>query len=130
MPTCKPFLQSTIKYPIGKMINRAVITACCIIVAAALFVSWQTDKGKKAEQKTGARLYAKYSCKSCHGEKGVGTGDLRQALQKYTDDQLIAYISNPKQFGNVKMPAFSGVIAEADFKPLIAYVKLLGEKKQ
>jgi mono/diheme cytochrome c family protein len=111
------------------MIKRVIITGSCFLSGVVMLVSWQTGKGKKAEQQTGARLYAKYSCKSCHGDKGVGTGDLRQARQKYTDDQLIAYISNPKQFGNMKMPAFSGVIAEVDFKPLIAYVKLLGEKK-
>lgn len=106
-----------------------MVTGCCFMMASMIFISWQTDKGKKAEQLWGAKLYAKYSCKSCHGDKGIGTGDLRKAAEKYSYEQLVAYISNPKQFGNVKMPAFSGVIADGDFKPLITYVKWLGSKK-
>ena len=109
------------------MMKRIIIAGCCFVLPATLFISWQTDKGKKSDKEQGAKLYVKYSCKSCHGEKGVGVGDLRQARQKYTDEQMISYICNPKQFGNMKMPAFGGVIAEGDFKPLIAYVKLLGE---
>ena len=106
--------------------NRIIITGCCFVLPAALFISWQTGKGKKNDKEQGAKLYVKYSCKSCHGDKGVGVGDLRQARQKYTDEQMQSYICNPKQFGNMKMPAFAGIIAEQDFKPLIEYVKLLG----
>lgn len=112
------------------MIKRITVAGCCLALPAMLLVSWQTGKGKKASQSTGAKLYVKYACKSCHGEKGVGVGDLRKAGQKYTDAQLETYISNPKQFGNTKMPAFGGVIAEEDFKPLITYVKWLGAQKK
>jgi mono/diheme cytochrome c family protein len=109
------------------MIKRITAAGCYLVLPAMLFISWQTGKGKKASRSAGAKLYVKYACKSCHGDKGVGVGDLRKAGQKYTDEQLVTYISNPKQFGNTKMPAFAGVIAEADFKPLIEYVKLLGQ---
>jgi len=110
------------------MMKRIIITGYCFVLPATLFISWQADKGKKVDKEQGAKLYAKYSCKSCHGDKGVGVGDLRKAGEKYTDEQMVLYISNPKQFGNMKMPAFAGIIPENDFKPLIGYVKLLGAK--
>lgn len=77
----------------------------------------------------GLQLYTKYGCKACHGESGVGVADLRKAYQKFPDhNQLIAFIKNPSGFNsNSRMPGFEGIIAETDFKPLLYYVRWLGE---
>jgi cytochrome c2 len=81
-----------------------------------------------ADASEGKKLYYKYGCPSCHGDHGVGIGDLRKAVEHYpTDAQLVAWIKNPSSFKpGTKMPTWDGVIAEGDYPPLIAYVKELG----
>jgi mono/diheme cytochrome c family protein len=86
-----------------------------------------TNNKVARKEPMGTKLYVKYACQSCHGETGIGAADLRQASRKYTDEQLKAYISNPKSFGNEKMPVYSKVIKKEDYTALIAYVKQLGE---
>jgi mono/diheme cytochrome c family protein len=83
-------------------------------------------KAQKAERELGAKLYVKYSCGSCHGNKGKAQGDLTAAYDKYNDEQLKSYIKNPVKFGNYKMPVYSDIISEEDYKPLLAYIKWLG----
>jgi len=83
---------------------------------------------EKALLAQGRRLYEKYSCRACHGEKGVGVGDLRRAYVKYSDEQIRNYIRNPRAGGNQIMPVFGALIPESDFPALIAYVKRLGEE--
>lgn len=87
-------------------------------------------KARKAELELGALFYSKYSCKSCHGPQGIAQGDLRKAYKKFSDEQLKAYIKSPSGYGNSKMPAFSGIIADAEYEPLIAYVKWLGQEAE
>jgi cytochrome c2 len=81
-----------------------------------------------ADASEGKKLYYKYGCPSCHGDHGVGIGDLRKAAEHYpTDAQLVAWIKNPSSFKpGTKMPTWDGVIAEADYPALIVYVKELG----
>lgn len=88
----------------------------------------RTTTAAVAGASDGKRLYYRYGCPSCHGDHGVGVGDLRKASAHYpTDDQLIAWIKNPSSFKpGTKMPTWDGVIAEADYPALIAYVKELG----
>jgi len=76
----------------------------------------------------GNTLYHKYGCTSCHGEQGVGIGDLRHAVEHYpTDPQLEAWIRDaPALKPGTKMPTWNGVIRETDYAPLIEYVKELG----
>jgi len=73
----------------------------------------------------GKALYMKYACFACHGDKGVGIGDLRKAKIDFPDDaQLQAWIRNaPGIRPGVIMPKFDGVIAEADYAPLMKYVR-------
>jgi mono/diheme cytochrome c family protein len=75
----------------------------------------------------GQEVYYKYRCESCHGDGGLGLCDLRQALSKYpTDEQLTAFIRNPAAtVPGSKMPAWEGVIEEAEYGPLVAYVRSL-----
>jgi len=76
----------------------------------------------------GNTLYHKYGCPSCHGEHGVGIGDLRHATEHYpTDPQLEAWIRDaPAIKPGTKMPTWNGVIRESDYAPLMQYVKELG----
>lgn len=80
----------------------------------------------------GKQLYVKYACVSCHGDAGVGVADLRNSRASFpTDEQLIAWIKNaPSIRPATKMPKWEGIIAEADFAPLAAYVRELGDKKK
>lgn len=71
----------------------------------------------------GAGLYTKYGCNSCHGSDGKGTYNLHSKL---SDEQLVSYISNPRSFGNEKMPVYKDVIKEQDLKQLVEFVKKLG----
>jgi cytochrome c551/c552 len=80
----------------------------------------------------GKQLYYHYGCNSCHGDNGVGVGDLRRAAQDYpTDPQLEAFIRHAPSFKpGTKMPAWQGIIAETDYAPLIAYLRELGRMTQ
>ncbi len=76
----------------------------------------------------GRLTYHKYRCHSCHGETGLGLGDLRGADAKYpADADLIAYIRNPTLARpDARMPAWEGVIVEEDYPALVAHVRALG----
>lgn len=84
-----------------------------------------------AEASEGKRLYHKYGCAACHGETGVGLADLRLAAQHYPNDKdLATWIRNPKLIKpGVKMPTWEGIIPDAEYPVLIAYVKELGKAK-
>ena len=76
----------------------------------------------------GRAAYYRYGCNGCHGDTGVGLYDLRKGLANYpTDEALVAYIRHPELAKpGVKMPTWDGVIAEADYEPLVAHVRALG----
>ncbi len=80
----------------------------------------------------GKALYYRYGCNSCHGDNGVGTGDLRRATQDFpTDAQLEAFIRHAPSFKRgSKMPAWDGIISESDYPSLMAYIRELGRATQ
>jgi mono/diheme cytochrome c family protein len=80
-----------------------------------------------ASEGEGKQVFYKYSCNSCHGDTGVGLYDLRRAWKKYpTDEELIAYIKDPSaKVPGIKMPTWEGTIEEAEYAPLVSYVKTL-----
>ncbi len=82
-------------------------------------------------QVDGKRLYERYGCISCHGDDGVGTGDLRQAAQHFpTREALKAWLQDaPKIRPGTRMPGWRGVIAEEHYEPLIDHVLQLGRNK-
>jgi mono/diheme cytochrome c family protein len=84
--------------------------------------------GAPAGSTRGEALYGKYGCRACHGDRGVGTGDLRRAATDFPrDDELEAWIRRPSRVRpGTKMPDFEGVIAKEDFAPLIDHVRSLG----
>jgi mono/diheme cytochrome c family protein len=81
-----------------------------------------------ATEARGRLAYHKYRCHSCHGETGLGLGDLRGADAKYANDaDLIAYLRNPTLTKpDARMPALDGVVAEDDYPALVAHVRALG----
>ncbi|MBS2022486.1 MAG: c-type cytochrome [Deltaproteobacteria bacterium] len=83
-----------------------------------------------ATASAGEKVYAKYSCASCHGLSGEGLCDLRQANQKYkTDAELTDWIKDAsKKNPDTKMPTWAGTIEEAEYAPLVEYVRLLGKR--
>ncbi len=87
------------------------------------------DYGGAALQ-DGKAIFHKYGCVACHGESGVGAGDVTLAKTDFpADSSLQAWIKNPSSFRPLtKMPSFQGVIKEEEFAPLIAYVRELGAK--
>jgi mono/diheme cytochrome c family protein len=79
----------------------------------------------------GKQLYYKYACVSCHGESGAeGQADLRAAAKHFaTRADLEKWIRDaPEIRPNTRMPAWRGVIADAEYEPLIAYVLELGKR--
>ena len=82
------------------------------------------------EGSAGKKLYYRYGCYGCHGDNGVGTADLRKSREHYpTDDAVTAWIKNaPAIKPGTRMPQWEGVIPEAEYPPLVAYVRELGDK--
>lgn len=78
----------------------------------------------------GRAIYHKYGCTACHGETGMGLGDLTLAKKDFpADSSLRAWIQNPSSFKPLtKMPSFQGIIQDSEFAPLIAYVRELGSR--
>jgi mono/diheme cytochrome c family protein len=77
----------------------------------------------------GQKIYYKYGCNSCHGEHGIGVGDLRGAYKKYASDEaMLKWIRNaPSIKPDTRMPTWDGVIADNEYPPLMKYVRQLGE---
>ena len=86
----------------------------------------------RASATTGKDIYQKYACYACHGQDGKGNCDLRDAHEKYpNDNDLISWIRNPSAMQpDSKMPTWQGVIAEHEYVPLAKYVRELGMKKE
>jgi mono/diheme cytochrome c family protein len=78
----------------------------------------------------GKRAYYRYGCNSCHGDEGVGRGDLRGANRNYPSDvALTRWIRNaPSLKPDTRMPTWDGVVAESDYAPLVGYVRLLSRR--
>ena len=77
----------------------------------------------------GKKVYFKYGCQRCHGETGLGIGDLRYAHKKYQNDStMIDVIKHPsKYFPETVMVQWAGIIKEDEFIPLVQYVRELGK---
>ncbi len=78
----------------------------------------------------GKAIYNKYGCTACHGETGMGLGDVTLAKRDFpADSSLRLWIQNPPSFRPLtKMPSFQGIIKDEEFAPLIAYVRELGNR--
>ncbi len=107
-----------------------LVTLIWTALAIARTNTTNQEQDKQAELKLGKALYDKYSCLSCHGPGGILQGNLTQAYKKFTDDQIQEYIRNANKFNNFRMPVFETIIPESDYKPLVAYVKWLGERAE
>ena len=127
---------SPISYPMGRKIH---LTDHEI---SAMYAYLQTvphikNPHKAAEQHTlpanassGMKIYYKYGCQHCHGENGLGIGDLRQAYKKYPDTStLIDLIKHPNRYyPETVMIQWDGIIKEEEYPPLCEYIYELGKK--
>jgi len=88
------------------------------------------DPPVEADAGEGQTLYYHYQCVSCHGDTGVGIGDLRQSRVHYpSDQQLELWIRDaPSIKPHTKMPKWDGVIKDSEFPAIIAYVRELGDR--
>ena len=75
----------------------------------------------------GKLAYSRYGCASCHGDTGVGLADLRPANRDYPNDpELLHWILDaPTVKPGTRMPAWRGIVAEADYPALLGYVRKL-----
>jgi mono/diheme cytochrome c family protein len=101
---------------------------------AAAPVRPETGGDEVARGGAGRRLYAQY-CTGCHGDRGVGMGglaDLRQANEHYPDDAgLRAWIEDaPSIKPSTRMPRWKEVLADADYPPLVGYVRSLAGPRE
>lgn len=76
----------------------------------------------------GRTLYVTAACNSCHGDDGIGYFDLRKTNEHFRDDaSLQAFIEDSNRVRPLTpMPTYTGIIAAADYAPLIKYVRTLG----
>ncbi len=84
-----------------------------------------------ADADAGKRLYVSYGCQACHGDTGAGSAgaDLRRANEHFaSDDELRGWIDDaPAKKPGTRMPGFKGVIADADYGPLLGHVRSLAK---
>lgn len=80
----------------------------------------------------GEKAYLSYGCVNCHGDSGLGFGDLRQANAKYPEDStLISVIRNIRAYyPESTMPVWNGRIKESEYASLAAHVRKLGKAAQ
>jgi mono/diheme cytochrome c family protein len=91
--------------------------------------NWDSVK-PPATATDGEKLYYKYACNSCHGEKGVGVCDVRKASQHYpTDEKLSEFLHDAGKFiVDTKMPTWAGIIAENEYASIISFIHKLEGK--
>ncbi len=79
----------------------------------------------------GKSLYEQYGCVSCHGDDGVGIGDLREAGEHFpTRETLKLWIQEaPSIRPGTRMPAWKDVIRKEHYDPLMDHVLQLGKTR-
>ena len=125
--------NTPILYPMGAYVEledaevRAIYAYLKTVPPVTNAVARAPREAAPADASDGKKIYYKYSCQSCHGETGVGLCDLREGTKKYPNDaDLVAFIKNPAAtVPGSKMPAWHGVIQEAEYLPLVEYVRSL-----
>jgi cytochrome c551/c552 len=127
--------NTLVRYPMGPMrdLDDDDIGALYAYLATVPKIHKQKRPNQSLElavnSSDGQKIYYKYGCNSCHGEHGIGVGDLRGAYKKYaTDEAMVKWIRNaPSIKPDTRMPTWDGVIADNEYPPLMKYVRQLGE---
>lgn len=106
--------------------RKTLIIGIVLSMCAANAFAGNVIKGKQT---------FKENCVICHGMDGsgntdagkaIGAADLRSAaVQALTDQQIHDQVEN----GGKKMPAFGGMVSEAQIADLIAYIRTFGGTK-
>jgi cytochrome c6 len=99
-----------------------------VLIAGLLFAS-SMAQAESADIAEGQALYEK-NCITCHGPKGHGDGPAGKALkaanifeelEEHKDDEH--HILEEVMEGEGAMPAWKGVLSEAQVKNIFAYIK-------
>jgi mono/diheme cytochrome c family protein len=108
---------------------KSLVFAALVTVALYTFSS----NSFSAPPPSGADLF-KSKCAMCHGPDGSGNTpmgkrlnlrDLRSSdVQKHTDDELTAIITN----GKSPMPAYGKTLSASDIHELVAYIRSIAAK--
>ncbi len=77
----------------------------------------------------GSAIYRKAGCVNCHGPQGEGLGKLSNNRIRFPEDEkLVAWIRNPSAIDpHTRMPAFEGVLQEAEYGPLVGFLREMAE---
>lgn len=108
---------------------RCFFSTCASLAVFGLFAGITVCEPAQS----GADLF-KSKCAACHGADGAGKTPMGQRLklrdlrstevQKQTDDQLTATITN----GKSPMPAYGKTLSATDIHELVAYLRSIANK--
>ncbi len=77
----------------------------------------------------GKSAFEAYACNNCHGNKGDNLGDFSGLKKRFSDEEIIRYIKNPRLYGNKLMPVYDGVIPSDKLNTLVHYLHHLGSEQ-
>jgi cytochrome c2 len=108
-----------------------ICRVACVAVAAALAVASASAQDTRVER--GKAVYAEQKCKLCHSIVGQGNakGPLDGVGSKYSEDDLRAWIVNPKKMTektkSTRQPVMKAYpnMAPPDVDALVAYMQTL-----
>ncbi|HTU47264.1 MAG TPA: cytochrome c [Bryobacteraceae bacterium] len=112
----------------SKQVIKSLTLAALVFLSLYIFSS----SALSAPPPSGADLF-KSKCAMCHGPDGSGNTpmgkrlnlrDLRSSdVQKHTDDELTAIITN----GKPPMPAYGKTLSASDIHELVAYLRSIAK---
>jgi mono/diheme cytochrome c family protein len=120
-----------LQYPMlpAASLDDAEVAAIYAYLRTIPKVQHAVPRAKKpaAASDPGKQVYDRYGCVACHGEAGVGIGDLRAANRDYPNDaELLRWILDaPSLKPGTRMPGFNGIVAESDYTALLGHVRKL-----
>src|SRR6476661_4802272 len=111
---------------------NSIISTVALLLLFCLMTIF-TSAASAVNPSAGADTF-KAKCAVCHGTDGSGNTPMGQKMkvrdlrsrevQKQTDDELTAIISN----GKPPMPAYGKILAPTDIRQLVAYLRSISSK--
>jgi mono/diheme cytochrome c family protein len=100
------------------------IVAAVVLVLGIVTTAQSADKPDLADPKVisaGRQLFAEKHCSHCHGANGDGGVNLTN--RKLSDaNSVFEAIADGQQSGSLRMPAWRGVLSDAEIWQTTAYV--------
>jgi cytochrome c oxidase subunit 2 len=120
--------------------NHSEMVGSVYVMEPAAYQAWLTGTtGDEPPAVTGARVFAQYSCNSCHGVRAPTLANLYGSKVQLEDGSSVIadddYIRESIVAPRAKivagypalMPTFKGQLSEEQIMDLIAYIKTLGD---